>query len=67
MRRRVLLLEYMRRKNVNNYMSVAALISSYYRDAEKTVAKVEREMSDLGALGQQTGQQTAAQATGGNQ
>ncbi len=53
MRRRVLLLEYMRRKNVNNYMTVAALISSYYRDAEKTVARVEKEMVQMGAVAQQ--------------
>ena len=64
MRRRVLLLEYMRRKNLNNYMTVASLISAYYRDAEKTVAKVEREMSDLGASAQQKEQAQAMPVSG---
>lgn len=62
MRRRVLLLEYMRRKSISNYKSVATLISAYYRDAEKTVSTVEREMMEMEAAAKQGGQQPAAVA-----
>ncbi|MBX8643292.1 MAG: type II/IV secretion system ATPase subunit [Thermoplasmata archaeon] len=50
MRRRVLVLEYMRKKNFNNYRKVASLISAYYRDPEKTVAMIESEMAEMGAI-----------------
>ncbi|MBX8635585.1 MAG: type II/IV secretion system ATPase subunit [Thermoplasmata archaeon] len=44
MRRRVIILEYMRKKNFNNYQKVAGLISAYYRDPEKSTAAVEKEL-----------------------
>jgi flagellar protein FlaI len=51
MRRRVLVLEYMRKKNFDNYKKVASLISAYYRDPEKTTAMIEKELTALGVMG----------------
>lgn len=48
-RRRVMLLEYMRRMNFNNYRMVASLISAYYRDPDKTAERVQRELERMGA------------------
>ena len=52
MRRRVMILEYMRRKNFDNYQKVAGLISAYYRDPEKSAAMVEKELTEMGLIQQ---------------
>ncbi len=59
MRRRVIILEYMRKKNFNNYQKVAGLISAYYRDPEKSTAAVEVELgvAETSAAPQQALQQ----------
>ena len=53
MRRRVLVLEYMRKKNYNNYKKVASLISAYYRDPDRTTEMIEKELTDVGQPGGQ--------------
>jgi len=44
-RRRVMLIEYMKQQNYNNYRKVASLISAYYRDPEGVASRIEEEMS----------------------
>lgn len=43
-RRRIMMLEYMKRMGYSNYKMVASLISAYYRDPQRTTARVQAEM-----------------------
>ncbi|MEM3852140.1 MAG: type II/IV secretion system ATPase subunit [Methanomassiliicoccales archaeon] len=60
-RRRIMLLEYMRRMDYNNYRKVASLISSYYRDPDRVAQRVQKELESAGAIPSQVKQEAPAQ------
>ena len=45
-RRRVDILEYMKKIGVNNYRQVAKIVSAYYKDPEKVMKEVKEKMAD---------------------
>ena len=45
-RRRIEILEYMKRIGVNNYRQVAKIVSAYYKDPEKIMKEVKEKMTD---------------------
>jgi len=47
-KRRVDILEYMKKSGVDNYRSVAKIISAYYKDPEKVGKEVREKLQELG-------------------
>jgi len=45
-RRRIEILEYMKKIGVNNYRQVAKIVSAYYKDPEKVMKEVKEKMAD---------------------
>lgn len=45
-KRRMDILEYMKKIGVNNYRQVAKIVSAYYKDAEKVMKEVREKMAD---------------------
>ncbi len=45
-KRRIDILEYMKRTGVSNYRQVANVVSSYYRDPEKLMSKVKEKLAE---------------------
>jgi len=45
-KRRVDILEYMKKVNVDNYRDVANIISAYYRDPERVVKEVREKLAE---------------------